>query len=131
MHWNKPKHLNSSLPSWERGLKLDKLRKKHTEIVVAPLVGAWIETSGEISMNCLESVAPLVGAWIETEEWDWTFCCNMKSLPSWERGLKQGLGNVAKSVAKVAPLVGAWIETNESQSMFYEQSCRSPRGSVD
>ena len=33
--------------------------------MVAPLVGAWIEISGLISITILLPVAPLVGAWIE------------------------------------------------------------------
>ena len=33
---------------------------------VAPLVGAWIETSPVMGVNTSEDVAPLVGAWIET-----------------------------------------------------------------
>ena len=32
-----------SLPSWERGLKLDKLEQMDLDTLVAPLVGAWIE----------------------------------------------------------------------------------------
>ena len=32
-----------SLPSWERGLKLTTLNYDDIYIIVAPLVGAWIE----------------------------------------------------------------------------------------
>ena len=32
-----------SLPSWERGLKLHILRTYPVDVIVAPLVGAWIE----------------------------------------------------------------------------------------
>ena len=35
-------------------------------MVVAPLVGAWIETSISVSHTNVNRVAPLVGAWIET-----------------------------------------------------------------
>ena len=54
---------------------------------VAPLVGAWIEISllSRSSINLF--VAPLVGAWIEMDEL-MTFLDEVKSLPSWERGLK-------------------------------------------
>ena len=34
-----------SLPSWERGLKLMDLEDEEEENIVAPFVGAWIETS--------------------------------------------------------------------------------------
>ena len=56
-------------------------------MIVAPLVGAWIEISNTTITTVLVLVAPLVGAWIEMEAFkDWIF-----SDP-------------------VAPLVGAWIE---------------------
>ena len=57
------------------------------ELSVAPLVGAWIEIGFRLYLSCSIGVAPLVGAWIEiskgmsASEW-------IKSLPSWERGLK-------------------------------------------
>ena len=44
------------------------------EIAVAPLVGAWIETTVYGIKHGLRVVAPLVGAWIETAfglyQWD-------------------------------------------------------------
>ena len=54
-----------SLPSWERGLKVDKGIPLYSSSHVAPLVGAWIE----IVNHC------------------YVASCH-KSLPSWERGLK-------------------------------------------
>ena len=36
-----------------------------TFLVVAPLVGAWIEIEMSRSTDAVSSVAPLVGAWIE------------------------------------------------------------------
>ena len=75
--------------------------------VVAPLVGAWIEIIAKLYKYVPIFVAPLVGAWIEI--------CNgtpgypyVKSLPSWERGLK----SVSKCLQR-------------------SKACRSPRGSVD
>ena len=32
------------------------------------------------------------------------------SLPTWERGLKYGLGQWVERSAEVAPYMGAWIE---------------------
>ena len=54
-----------SLPSWERGLKYNLIKKIVKSCDVAPLVGAWIEM--EQMPQRLENgfVAPLVGAWIE------------------------------------------------------------------
>ena len=37
-----------------------------TTIIVAPYVGAWIETFSLTSFHCCINVAPYVGAWIET-----------------------------------------------------------------
>ena len=77
----------------------------------------------------------------------------MRSLPSWERGLKSAqrrltllaatvaplvgawieislLGAVVSGAA-VAPLVGAWIEIPKSCLLILGQNSRSPRGSVD
>ena len=56
-----------SLPAWERGLKhFD--AKNGTFILVAPRVGAWIETSQNYNDNESDIVAPRVGAWIETSD---------------------------------------------------------------
>ena len=96
-----------SLPSWERGLKFPIKWDIFVDIPVAPLVGAWIEIIAKLYKYVPIFVAPLVGAWIEI--------CNgtpgypyVKSLPSWERGLK----SVSKCLQR-------------------SKACRSPRGSVD
>ena len=82
-------------------------------MLVAPLVGAWIE----IACHCLKvstaSVAPLVGAWIEIN-----LECSLAplhmSLPSWERGLKFFGEAEDEPYKEVAPLVGAWIEMEKA-----------------
>ena len=56
-------------------------------VSVAPLVGAWIETSKIMRDTSLNKVAPLVGAWIETPKF-LVYVTPPLSLPSWERGLK-------------------------------------------
>ena len=56
--------------------------------LVAPRVGAWIETLKPITTGLLGSVAPRVGAWIET-------CSRFARMKG----------------SHVAPRVGAWIET--------------------
>ena len=56
-------------------------------------------------------VAPLVGAWIETG-WRTLRPSYLWSHPSWVRGLKLVLQAVGIDDAVVAPLVGAWIETS-------------------
>ena len=57
--------------------------------MVAPYVGAWIETYRTSYNQHQEQVAPYVGAWIETCKTDFAIITNIK----------------------VAPYVGAWIET--------------------
>ena len=54
-----------SLPSWERGLKYRPLQPDQGSVIVAPLVGAWIEIMLPPPIRKLIAVAPLVGAWIE------------------------------------------------------------------
>ena len=77
-------------------------------IMVAPFVGAWIETQVVHLSVPPSNVAPFVGAWIETMRWITKNPSWEQSLPSWERGLK---------LAKVF---------DKSFS-----DCRSLRGSVD
>ena len=55
-----------SLPTWERGLK-QLLKENMNKIkLVAPYVGAWIETIALCIIVIASFVAPYVGAWIET-----------------------------------------------------------------
>ena len=79
----------SSHPAWVRGLKQLIGCLGNDKAIVAPRVGAWIETYHNILRRCLRDVAPRVGAWIET----------------W-------IGVSLLVVALVAPRVGAWIETS-------------------
>ena len=55
-----------SRPAWARGLKPNFLLNKRVSFLVAPRVGAWIETSQQGRHNQSGRVAPRVGAWIET-----------------------------------------------------------------
>ena len=54
-----------SLPLWERGLKSLVIVAHGGGVVVAPLVGAWIEIDYDRKYDASDFVAPLVGAWIE------------------------------------------------------------------
>ena len=61
-------------------------------------------------MRCSQLlVAPLVGAWIEIQIDVVEVGRRIKSLPSWERGLKL-MKQESVNPLWVAPLVGAWIE---------------------
>ena len=55
-------------------------------------------------------VAPYVGAWIETPL-DLEIKKMISSHPMWVRGLKRERGLVVFRSRPVAPYVGAWIET--------------------
>ena len=56
-------------------------------MIVAPLVGAWIEMELLENYSKTKKVAPLVGAWIEIGKFSLD-PPSVPSLPSWERGLK-------------------------------------------
>ena len=76
--------------------------------VVAPYVGAWIETLIRASDDLEARVAPYVGAWIETEE-------SKTSNPN----------------RYVAPYVGARIETFSEPRRETDIRCRTLCGCVD
>ena len=79
---------------------------------VAPLTGAWIETSPAGAYLPIGEVAPLTGAWIETCESMNRVISLSSSHPSRVRGLKPGTTAEVETSPVVAPLTGAWIETN-------------------
>ena len=81
-------HNIASLPVWERGLKHLSAFQIICSVIVAPRVGAWIETTLCYIKTEQKGVAPRVGAWIET-----TGVC------------------LECIMEAVAPRVGAWIET--------------------
>jgi len=98
--------------------------------VVAPRVGAWIETPEKNTPQQLVRVAPRVGAWIET------FTATIlpeknTSRPAWARGLKLSDGACNHQADKVAPRVGAWIETSGEGEDGTWKKRRAPRGRVD
>ena len=80
-----------SHPTWVRGLK-HRVKTMSSEIIVAPYVGAWIETNLDDRDYCEMSVAPYVGAWIETNR-DEKCVYTWKSHPTWVRGLKLSRNN--------------------------------------
>ena len=97
-----------SHPTWVRGLKLDLEQRYILEPLVAPYVGAWIETGISTAAGAAAGVAPYVGAWIET----------FRTLPS-------------RTPQQVAPYVGAWIETRHTIACMTYPKCRTLRGCVD
>ena len=53
---------------WVRGLKLLIFQLRICVSLVAPHVGAWIETREKKALGRAHGVAPHVGAWIETDK---------------------------------------------------------------
>ena len=86
--------------------------------VVAPYVGAWIETCASARYDSESFVAPYVGAWIETREVA-VSNTRKKSHPTWVRGLKHPFRLIMDGVTRVAPYVGAWIETPSVRRLHY------------
>ena len=80
----------------------------HSQSIVAPLAGAWIEIAINNATAAVPKVAPLAGAWIE-------ICLIDNRLVNLD----------------VAPLAGAWIEIVKQRAILEKAFCRSPRGSVD
>ena len=142
-----------SHPLWVRGLKHHYDSNSTNVNHVAPLVGAWIETSSTLKLPLIVVVAPLVGAWIETEvqggggfshstshplwvrglkHYQWLLSgLRTQSHPLWVRGLKHQLRCCAGSPSRVAPLVGAWIETCTLLMTLIFSESRTPCGCVD
>ena len=101
-----------SHPMWVRGLKLKSRIKEYSEVMVAPHVGAWIETLIGYTIYRLGCfVAPHVGAWIETRLLSDSGCKTRVAphVGAWIETIS--LQALSKS-GSVAPHVGAWIETN-------------------
>ena len=126
-------------------------RSKTVSSTVAPLVGAWIEIFPRLLIQSQSSCRSPRGSvdWNLNQE---KGSDRLKSLPSWERGLKYKSTCNSLMHRHVAPLVGAWIEiiicfiSHSSlwslpswerglKSPYYRWIltcfCRSPRGSVD
>ena len=96
-------------------------------------MGAWIETLERQLFAWLFVVAPRVGAWIETGEARGSDVgLHGKSHPVWVRGLKRLFCFENESIQDlVAPRVGAWIETVNDQLSIKQGLCRTPCGCVD
>ena len=93
-------------------------------------MGAWIETFVFISYLSYCLVAPYVGAWIETDTALSTEVI-FPSHPTWVRGLKLLSLQVQRVQLQVAPYVGAWIETILFTRSMSIVRGRTLRGCVD
>ena len=99
------------------------------EYAVAPLVGAWIETSLRVGLSTKSIVAPLVGAWIETSSRD-VVVRGRASHPSWVRGLKLLVLPMLILICLSHP---SWVRglKPERSAKQITTECRTPRGCVD
>ena len=84
---------------------------KSVFFIVAPYVGAWIETVYSTVQRSIHSVAPYVGAWIETFFFFFCIFCIFVApyVGAWIETFLP-LPTI-KILPLVAPYVGAWIET--------------------
>ena len=99
-----------SRPSRARGLKRQAITDLRPENIVAPLAGAWIETS-----RCPHQMPDLMSRPSRARGLKRTsasvFTRTDGSRPSRARGLKRPIVNAEAKRLLVAPLAGAWIET--------------------
>ena len=99
-----------SHPVWVRGLKQRLPQILLPMLLVAPRVGAWIETVVETPSTLDNTSHPV---WVRGLK----PCLTIKSIrarsshPVWVRGLKPDFTINTVTNTNVAPRVGAWIET--------------------
>ena len=99
-----------SHPTWVRGLKQFATSERILRHLVAPYVGAWIETLHSTNKTSRSRSHPTwvrglkLGSVREVTR-------RRKSHPTWVRGLKLIVHSDLVKPACVAPYVGAWIET--------------------
>ena len=82
-------------------------------------------------LKAVKVVAPFMGAWIETSSALLSMQKNSVSHPSWVRGLKLTCGILFVSVIVVAPFMGAWIETVAPTGTISLFAGRTLHGCVD
>ena len=90
-------------------------------VLVAPRVGAWIETQPAPISFSIDYVAPRVGAWIETSDFNINTVTNTVAprVGAWIETLPDTQIILSE---RVAPRVGAWIETPNTRT-----SARRPK----
>ena len=87
----------TSHPVWVRGLKLEFLKIKYALQVVAPRVGAWIETNLQNIQTCGNVSHPVWVRGLKLSAFR-TISQNGMSHPVWVRGLKLKTGVTGKRV---------------------------------
>ena len=119
-----------SLPSRERGLKLEHVMVDPFVVHVAPFTGAWIEIELSASLFAASAVAPFTGAWIEMSSLDPMLRISNVAPFTGAWIEINDTGNTLQHSA-VAPFTGAWIEMRRMRPTPRTHRCRSLHGSVD
>ena len=119
-----------SRPLWARELKQKFLNHKLLFLMVAPLVGAWIETCARVYNHRILGVAPLVGAWIETYDLR-TADAKGKSRPLWARELKQVHKTYQYQKQKSRPLWARELKPLWYLNVISNVAGRAPCGRVN
>ena len=121
--------LLKSHPMWVRGLKLPYLPLFSCNLV-APYVGAWIETYDTVDDVDNSTSHPMWVRGLKRFELSYSYKI-YKSHPMWVRGLKLSRGCRRSRLGIVAPYVGAWIETSLRLFVTLSISGRTLCGCVD
>ena len=100
-----------SLPTRERGLKLNMSYNQYKNTFVAPYAGAWIETRQDCRPLSKIASLPTRERGLKQAEMRKSSQSG-KSLPTRERGLKLPICSGTRLPSEVAPYAGAWIETH-------------------
>ena len=100
-------------------------------MLVAPRVGAWIETpiQRDRRYNCIASHPVWVRGLKRLRTHN--IYSPWPSHPVWVRGLKHEVTVIGGRQIFVAPRVGAWIETKEMIKSAWPFGSRTPCGCVD
>jgi len=135
-------------------LKQDPEVQKFYGYLVAPRVGAWIETENppgwmradiwsrpawarglkreQMYLFLAEStVAPRVGAWIETWRWSASRWDSRRSRPAWARGLKQSDTGIKIPDSMSRPAWARGLKRRPDSASEVAIGGRAPRGRVD
>ncbi len=103
---------SESLPTWGRGLKRIRIGAGSLTTRSLPTWGRGLKPMHKEGRPVDQVVAPYMGAWIETRINPSQIMEAAASLPTWGRGLKPFLKRIPSSGLDVAPYMGAWIETS-------------------
>ena len=127
VHFNAPV---SSLPIWERGLKLVNGLLMRKGPLSLPIWERGLKHRISVRLPRSGLSLPIWERGLKHDFFDFPVY-HFLSLPIWERGLKPTRPPEEARFAIVAPYMGAWIETYSSALQIQQEQGRSLYGSVD